>query len=187
MELEWPLVSLEPFLFVGNAALERLVRRLEAQALACRRLEIGLKLDPEGFDARAITLPAPTRDVKTLLTLTRLELEARPPGAPVVGFTFAAQPDRLRQAQLSLFGPAALSPDRLATTIARLVALLGADHVGSPRTVDGHRPERFAVADYSPPPFLADLVRLELDLDPVRTTARCLISMNRANGLGADR
>src|SRR6266540_3700492 len=152
MDLEWPLVSLEPFLFLGNAALERLVRRLEAQALACRRLEIGLKLDPEGYDARAITLPAPTRDVKTLLTLTRLELEARPPGAAVVGFTFAAQPDRPRQAQLSLFGPAALSPDRLATTIARLVALLGAEHVGSPRAVDGHRPERFALADYSPPP-----------------------------------
>jgi protein ImuB len=152
MELEWPLVSLEPFLFIGNAALERLVRRLESQALACRRLEIGLRLDPEGWDARAITLPAPTRDAKTLLTLTRLELEARPPGAPVVGFTFTAQPDRPRQAQLSLFGPAALSPDRLATTIARLVALLGTDGVGSPRLVDGHLPERFATADYSPPP-----------------------------------
>ena len=152
MELEWPLVSLEPFLFVGNAALERLVRRLESQALACRRLEVGLRLDPEGWDARAITLPAPTRDTKTLLTLVRLELEARPPGAPVVGFTFTAEPDRLRQAQLSLFGPAALSPDRLATTIARLVALLGAERVGSPRAVDGHLPERLTVADYSPPP-----------------------------------
>jgi protein ImuB len=152
MELEWPLVSLEPFLFVGNAALERLVRRLESQALACRRLEVGLRLDPEGWDARAITLPAPTRDTKTLLTLVRLELEARPPGAPVVGFTFTAQPDRPRQAQLTLFGPAALSPDRLATTIARLVALLGADRVGSPRAVDGHLPERFATVDYSPPP-----------------------------------
>lgn len=152
MELEWPLVSIEPFLFVGNAALERLVRRLESQAVACRRLEVALRLDPEGWDARAITLPAPTRDTKTLLTLVRLELEARPPGAPVVGFTFTAQPDRPRQAQLSLFGPAALSPDRLATTIARLIALLGADRVGSPRAVDGHRPERFAVADYSPPP-----------------------------------
>jgi protein ImuB len=152
MELEWPLVSLEPFLFVGNAALERLVRRLEGQGLACRRLEVGLKLDPEGYDSRAITLPAPTRDVKTLLTLTRLELEARPPGAPVVGFAFTAQPDRARRAQLALFGPAALSPDRLATTIARLVAMLGADRVGSPRTVDGHVPERLAIADYSPPP-----------------------------------
>jgi protein ImuB len=196
MELEWPLVSLEPFLFVGNAALERLVRRLEAQALACRRLEIGLKLDPEGYDARAITLPAPTRDVKTLLTLTRLELEARPPGAPVVGFTFAAQPDRLRQAQLSLFGPAALSPDRLATTIARLVALLGADHVGSPRAVDGHRPERFAVADYSPPPPPPDrrpqrtgrgllairVLRPPVELEVITGERACLLSLKSTNG-----
>ncbi len=152
MDLEWPLVTLEPFLFVGNAALERLTRRLDAQGLACRRLELTLKLDPDGCDARAIALPAPTRDVKTLLTLVRLELEARPPGAPVVGFAFAAHPDKPRRAQLSLFGPPALSPDRLATTIARLAALLGADRVSSPRTVDGHRPERFASSGYEPPP-----------------------------------
>jgi protein ImuB len=151
MELEWPLVALEPFLFVGNAALERLSRRLEAQGLACRRLELILKLDPDGCDARAIALPASTLEVKTLLTLVRLELEARPPGMPVMGFTFAAHPDKPRRAQLSLFGPPALSPDRLATTIARLASLLGADRVSSPRAVNGHRPERFASAAYEPP------------------------------------
>ena len=69
-----------------------------------------------------------------------------------MGFAFAAHPDKPRRAQLSLFGPPALSPDRLATTIARLAALLGADRVGSPRTVDGHRPERFASSGYEPPP-----------------------------------
>jgi protein ImuB len=152
LELEWPLVALEPFLFVGNAALERLMRRLESQALACTRLEVTLKLDPDCHDARAIQLPAPTCDTKTLLTLVRLELEARPPGAPVVGFVFTAHPDKPRRAQLSLFGPSALSPDRLAMTIARLASILGADRIGSPRTVDGHRPERFVLADYSPPP-----------------------------------
>jgi protein ImuB len=152
MDLEWPLVSLEPFLFVGNAALERLVARLESQGLACVRLEVSLKLDPDGCDARAIALPAPTREVRTLLTLVRLELEARPPGAPVCGFTLTAHPDRPRRSQLSLFGPAALSPDRLATTIARLAALLGAGRVGSPRAVDGHRPERFTQTNYAPPP-----------------------------------
>ena len=151
MDLEWPLVTLEPFLFVGHAALERLVARLESQALACTRLEVTLKLDPEGVDARGISLPAPTRDVKTLLTLLRLELEARPPGAAVSGFSFSAHPDKPRRAQLSLFGPAALSPDRLATTIARLASMLGADRVGSPRTVDGHRPERYTLASYAPP------------------------------------
>ncbi len=152
MDLEWPLATLEPFLFLANAALERLLARLEFRALSCIRLEVTLKLDPDGCDARAIALPAPTRDAKTLLTLVRLELEARPPGAPVCGFVFTAHPDSPRRAQLSLFGPAALSPDRLATTIARLAALLGADRVGSPRAVDGHRPERFTATGFSPPP-----------------------------------
>jgi protein ImuB len=152
MSLEWPLVALEPFLFVGRAALDRLCQRLESRGFACLRLEIQMRLEPDGFQSRAIDLPAPTRDVKTLLTLARLELEARPPGAPVAGFTFIAHPDRPREAQLSLYGPAALSPDRLAATLARLFALLGADRVGSPRPVDGHRPERFALVDFSPPP-----------------------------------
>jgi len=52
---------------------------------------------------------------------------------------------------LSLYGPAALSPDKLATTLARLFALLGPDRVGSPRPVDGHRPERFSLVEYTPP------------------------------------
>jgi protein ImuB len=152
MDLEWPLLTLEPFLFVSRAALDRLLARLESQALACTRLELTLKLDPEGCDARAIELPGPTRDARTLLTLLRLELEARPPGSPVGGFVLTARPDRTRSAQLSLFGPAALLPDRLATTIARLASMLGGDRVGSPRTADGHRPERYAIASFAPPP-----------------------------------
>ena len=133
MSLEWPLVSLEPFLFVGRAALERLCQRLESRGLACSRLGSTLRLEPDGHQTRTIDLPAPTRDVKTLLTLMRLDLEARPPGAPVAGFTFLAHPDRPREAQLSLYGPAALSPDKLATTLARLFALLGPGRVGLAR------------------------------------------------------
>lgn len=152
MNLEWPLVSLEPFLFVGRAALERLCQRLESSGLACQRLGLELRLEPDGHQTRTIDLPAPTRDVKTLLTLIRLDLEEKQPGAPVAGFTFLAWPDRPREAQLSIYGPAALSPDKLATTLARLFALLGPDRVGAPRAVDGHRPERFALVEYAPPP-----------------------------------
>ena len=152
MTLEWPLVNLEPFLFVGRAALERLAGRLAGRGLACARLEMALRLEPDGIHERHIDLPAPTRDVKTLLTLLRLDLEAAPPGAPVAGFTLTAHPDRPREAQLTLFGPEALSPDRLATTLARLFALLGPNRVGAPQHVDGHRPERWALAPYDPPP-----------------------------------
>jgi protein ImuB len=152
MELEWPLIALEPFLFIANAALDRLAKRMEMQGFACTRLELTLTLEPDGFYARAIDLPAPTRDVKTMLTLLRLDLEKTPPGAPVTGFSIVAHPDRPRRAQLSLFGPAALSPEKLATTIARLVALLGDQRVGMAMTVDGLLPERYAIADYAPPP-----------------------------------
>lgn len=152
LALEWPVVQLEPLLFVGRATLERLCARLEACGLGCARLELELTLEPAGSDARAFDLPAPTREVKTLLTLARLDLEARPPGAPVAGFAFTARPDRPRAAQLTLFGPRALSPDRLATTLARLFALLGPERVGSPRPVDGHRPGAFALVEFAPPP-----------------------------------
>ncbi|HET8796596.1 MAG TPA: hypothetical protein VFO89_02850, partial [Thermoanaerobaculia bacterium] len=94
----------------------------------------------------------PTRDVKTMLTLLRLDLEKTPPGAPVTGFTIVAHPDRPRRAQLSLFGPAALSPEKLATTVARLISLLGDDRIGMAMAVDGHLPERYAIGGYAPPP-----------------------------------
>ncbi len=152
MELEWPLVALEPFLFIANAALDRLSARMEMQGFACRRLELTMTLEPDGYHARAIDLPAPTRDVKTMLTLLRLELEKNPPGAPVCGFSIVAHPDRPRRAQLSLFGPSALAPEKLATAIARLVSLLGEGRVGMPVTVDGHLPERFDISSFSPPP-----------------------------------
>ncbi|HYL06607.1 MAG TPA: DNA polymerase Y family protein, partial [Thermoanaerobaculia bacterium] len=174
MDLEWPLVALEPFLFVGRAALERLCLRLEANGLACARLQLTLRLEPDGHHLRTIDLPAPTRDVKTLLTLLRLDLEAHPPGAPVAGFTLAAAPDRPREAQLSLYGPAALSPDKLAATLARLFALLGPGRAGSPRPVDGHRPERLALVEYAPPPppLAPDTRR-----DPRRTMGRGLLAV----------
>src|SRR5205823_1646981 len=46
MELEWPLVALEPFLFIANAALDRLAKRMEMQGFACKRIEMTLTLEP---------------------------------------------------------------------------------------------------------------------------------------------
>ena len=152
MELEWPLVNLEPFLFIGRAALERLCQRLATHGLGCAQLDVALRLEPDGHHERSIRLPAPTREVKTLLTILRLDLEGDPPRAPVVAFALTAHPDAPRQAQLSFFGPTVLAPDELATTLARLFSILGKDRVGTPETIDGHAPERFGMVEYAPPP-----------------------------------
>lgn len=160
MSLEWPLVAIEPFLFLARAALDRLTARLAACGLACLRLALSLRLEPDGWKERLIELPAPTRDVKVLLTLLRLELEKEPPGAPVSAFALAAHPDRPRVAQRTLFGPQEIPPDRLATTLARLFALLGPGRAGAPVATDGHRPERFTLVPFDPPP--PPLVRPDL-------------------------
>lgn len=152
VDLEWTVTEMAPFLFLAGRALDRLASRLIAWGLACRRLRLTLRLDPSGEAARTLQLPAPTSDVKTLLALLRGEMEARPPGAPVGGFTLELFPEPPRQIQASLFGPAVQSPDLLATMIARLSMRLGADRIGAPGRVEGHLPERFAAEAYAPPP-----------------------------------
>lgn len=150
LELEWPLDNLEPFVFIARDALERLTRRLASRALGCARLELALELEPGGHHLRAIELSSPTRDPKTLLMLLRLDLESHPPAAPITALTLTAYPDRPRTSQLALFGPAEVSPDRLATATARLAALLGRERVGSPRPLDAHRPEGMETVAFEP-------------------------------------
>jgi protein ImuB len=152
LELEWPVVTVEPLLYAVGQSLDRIRRRLERQDLACTLLELELGLEPEGSDRRTVRLPAPTRDVDALLALIRLEVEARPPRASVAAFLCVVHPDRPRRGQLTLFGAPEIHPDRMAATLARLQARLGPERVGSPRPVDGHHPEQFETAPFDPPP-----------------------------------
>ena len=152
MTLEQPLDSLEPFVFITRSALERLADRLKGQGLGCICLQANLELTHGEPLRRTIPLPTPTRDVKTLLTLLRLDLESHPPAESIAAFTLTAYADRPRAGQLSMFGPPAALPGKLAATMARLFEVVGEDRVGSPRAVDGAPTEAFALAPYTPSP-----------------------------------
>jgi protein ImuB len=152
MDLEWPVVTVEPLLYALRQSLERARKRLEREDLACTLLELELGLEPEGAEHRRIRLPSPTRNVDALLALVRLELESKPPRAAVVSFITITHPDRPRRGQLTLFGAPEIHPDKLVGSLAHLAARLGPDRVGSPRTVDGHLPERYDCVPFEPPP-----------------------------------
>jgi protein ImuB len=147
--LEYALDALEPLLFVLRGLLERAVVRVGLDGVGCARIRLAFGLDDRSRDARELALAAPTRDVKTILTCLRLDLEARPLRAAVASVTVTAVPERIRAAQLGLFTPPGPSPERLATTLARLAALCGADRVGAPAVVDSHRPGLAAVAPFA--------------------------------------
>src|SRR5881409_3780883 len=138
--------ALDALLFVLRGLVERVVARVGLEGIGVARLGLALGLGDRSRDERAVALAAPTRDVKTLLTCLRVVLEARPPRAAVERVVLAAVPEAVRAAQIGLFSPAGPSPERLATTLARLAALCGADRVGAPAVVDSHRPGAAGVA-----------------------------------------
>jgi protein ImuB len=151
LSLEHPLETIEPLLFVLRGMLERAVERLGLTGIGCTRLHVTLRLDDRSRDERSLGLAAPTRDGKTLLTMLRLDVEARPPRAAIDAITLAVVPEAIRPTQLGLFVPAGPAPERLATTIARLGVLCGAERVGMPVVIDTHVPGAAAVAPFTPP------------------------------------
>jgi protein ImuB len=149
--LEYAVDNLEPLLFVLRGLMDRIVARVGLEGIGCARLGLVLGLEDRSRDERTIPLAAPTRDLKTLLTCMRIELESRPPRAAVSRVAVTGVPEVVRAAQLGLFHPPGPAPERLATTLARLAALCGADRVGTPAPVYSYRPGAMAVVPFVPP------------------------------------
>src|SRR5688572_29689004 len=143
LELEHPVCELEPLSFILSRLLNQLCANLHEYALATNELQIELKLEDRTQHQRAITLPVPMRNPKTLLRLLLFDVEARPPQAPVVMVTITAEPVKPRAAQTGLFIPLAPEPEKLEITLARLAKLVGPNNVGSPEVLDTHRPDAF--------------------------------------------
>jgi protein ImuB len=151
-ELDYGLETVEAFGFVARALLDRLTARLALRGLACGDLRLSLRLADRRRDERTVAVAAPSTDVKALLALLRLHLEAHPPPAPVEAIRLTAVPERVRPAQGDLFRPPGPAPERLSVTLARLTAWCGAERVGAPAVVDSHRPDAFALSAFDPPP-----------------------------------
>ncbi|GIW41367.1 MAG: protein ImuB [Candidatus Binatia bacterium] len=147
-ELEYGIETLEPFLFVTRRLLDRLVARAQLRGFVCGELELELGLTSGGRERRTVPVAVPSNDVKALLALVRLRLENSPPSAPVEGIRLRATPELLRPAQLDLFRPSGPSPEKLSVTLARLVALCGADSVGTPGVADSHWPDLFTLGPF---------------------------------------
>jgi len=174
IELEYPLVLLEPLAFLLGRLLEQLCARMEARALATQELRLCLELE-NGWQAedlstndgtmgvrarpsrqsfqRTLRLPVPLLDPKTFLKLLQLDLKAHPPGAPIVKIHLAAEPVRPRAAQSGLFLPPSPEPEKLELTLARIAGIVGEDKVGSLELLDTHRPEGFRMQRFAPEPF----------------------------------
>src|SRR5208283_1433425 len=80
---------------------------------------------------RTLRLPLPMLDAKLFLKLLQLDLNAHPPGAPIVRIHLAAEAARPRSAQGGLFLPPSPEPEKLELTLARIAGLVGEACVGA--------------------------------------------------------
>jgi len=168
IELEYPLVLLEPLAFLLARLVDQLGARLGARALATQELNLDLTLecapDHVGTGAharpgraqarqifhRTLRLPVPLLDAKVFLKLLQLDLNAHPPGAPIVKIHLSAEPVRPRAAQSGLFLPPSPEPEKLELTLARIAGIVGENKVGSLQLLDTHRPEAFRMRRFAP-------------------------------------
>jgi protein ImuB len=195
IELEYPIVLLEPLAFLLNRLLEQICARLAARTLATQELRLTLELEnlmgidprfdprfdtqldtfgiPSESDAarsetqsqssaqhfvsgrqskfcRTLRLPLPMLDPKLFLKLLQLDLNAHPPGAPIVKIHLAAEPARPRSAQGGLFLPPSPEPEKLELTLARIAGLVGEPRVGSLELLDTYRADGFRMRRFLP-------------------------------------
>ncbi|MGA8539705.1 MAG: DNA polymerase Y family protein [Terriglobales bacterium] len=163
VELEYPIVLLEPLAFLLNRMLEQVCARLRARALAVQELRLDLELavtEPNGHASpartstrrftRALRLPTPMLDAKVFLKLLQLDLQAHPPGAPIVKIHLSADPARPRAVQSGLFQPVFPEPEKLELTLARITGIVGEGRVGSVELLDTHREGAFAMRHFAP-------------------------------------
>ncbi len=160
-EFDAPVELLDSLLFVLRPMLEQLVLRANARALALSSVTVRLALTnhaaedtavaPEATHFERTIKPAlPLADSRVLLKLLHLDLQAHPPGAPIVAVHLQAEPGDQTRAQLGMFSPQMPEPSRLDVTLARIRALVGEGHLGRPRLLDAHAPESFAMDTFAP-------------------------------------
>jgi protein ImuB len=168
VELEHAVVLLEPLAFLLNRLLEQLCVRLGSRALATQELRLTLELEnyspfhqssASGNSrstisyCRTLRLPQPMLDARVFLKLLQLDLNANPPGAPIVKIHMAAEPAPPRSAQGGLFLPPSPEAEKLELTLARIASLVGESNVGAVELLDTHHPEGFRMRRFiSEPP-----------------------------------
>ena len=187
VELDHPLVLLEPLAFLLAHMLDQLCVRLASRALAAQELRLQFALDdgfhfvediptecgmadasstqtsearpndgsgnspkPRALFTRTLQLPVPMLDPKTFLKLLQLDLNAHPPGAPILKIYLSAEPARPRCAQSGLFHPPAPEPEKLELTLARIAGMVGPNHVGGAELLDTHAAAGFRMRRFVP-------------------------------------
>src|SRR6266480_3023286 len=169
-EFEHEIETAEPLLFMLRRFLEQLSVRLSGIYLVAKELTLRITFPnppwsasrtdsscgEDGFAAankqiyeRVFKIPQPTSDVDLLFRMLHTHLENFKSEYPITAVSLQAEPAKPSRQQFGLFETSVRDPNQLYETLARLVALLGSDRVGTPVLEETHRPDAFHLEPFS--------------------------------------
>src|SRR5438128_770660 len=158
-EFENEIETAEPLLFMLRRFLEQLAVRLHAIYLVVKELTLQITFanPPQDGSAEAdkqvyeriFNIPQPTNDIDLLFRMLQTHLENFRSEHPIIAIALSAQPIKPVREQFGLFETTLRNPHQLSETLARLIALLGADRVGTPVLEETHRPDAFRMEPFT--------------------------------------
>jgi protein ImuB len=158
-EFENEIETAEPLLFMLRRFLEQLTLRLTGIYLVTKELTLQITFANSRQDEPAVAdkqvyervfkIPQPTNDVDLLFRMLQTHLENFRSEHPIVAVALSAQPSKPAKEQFGLFETTLRNPHQLSETLARLTALLGSEHVGTPVIEETHRPDAFRIEPFS--------------------------------------
>ena len=146
MEFEDPIETLEPLLFILRRFLDRLSLELTHSQHVAAEIELALRLEDDTRHARSFRLPEPTADPEILFRALHTHLESLHTAASIIAVELRLLPTRPLVRQQGLFDTGLRDPHGFAETLARVVALVGSDRVGTPHLEETHRPDAVKLA-----------------------------------------
>ncbi len=161
-EFENEIKTAEPLLFMLRRFLEQLAVRLSGIYLVAKELTLRITfanppaVRQDGFAAanrqryeRVFKIPQSTNDVDLLFRMLHTHLENFKSEHAITAVSLDAQPTKPPKQQFGLFETSLRDPNQLYETLARLVALLGSDRVGTPVLEETHRSDAFHIEPFS--------------------------------------
>ena len=148
-EFENEIETAEPLLFILRRFLEQLAVRLSTIYLVAKELTLRITFANKQCYERVFKIPQPTNDVDLLFRMLQTHLENFRSQHPIVAVALSAQPIRPVSQQFRLFETALRNPHQLSETLARLIALLGSERVGTPVIEETHRPDAFRMEPFA--------------------------------------
>ena len=156
--------TLEPLLFILRRLIDRLTLELTAAGFVAEELSLALTLADESTHTRTFRLPTPSAAPDLLFRALHTHLESLQTPSPIAALHLHVTPVRPLVRQHGLFDTSLRDPHGFSESLARAVAVVGSDRVGTPQLTDTHRPDAFALSPpasvippAAPPPLHAAL------------------------------